>query len=148
MLLRSLYRKWSLAALGLLLGACAPLTAVGQAPTAEVTDAPAGVAVVVDAVTVEIGQGSPLPVSAIIDGRFPDECAQIVAVEQQVVDTEFQLTVLTTAGGAECQSPMGDLPFRMAVPLNAVALEPGTYTVTVNTASTTFSYPLAAASLP
>jgi len=141
MSVNSLYRGLSLALLSLALGACATVRAAGESAAPAPGSGPAGVPAVIDAVNVEIGVGSPLPVMLVVDSSFPDECAQIVAVQQQVVDGEFQVTLTTDDATADCLSPMGPLPFRLLVPLNAVALEAGTHTVTVNDVSTTFEYP-------
>lgn len=141
----SLYRGLGLALLSLTLAACATVRAAGESATPAPGSGPASVPAVIDAVKVEIGVGSPLPVMVVVDSSFPDECAQIVAVEQQVIDGEFQVTVTTGDATAECLSPVGTLPFRLMVPLNAVALAAGTHTVTVNDVSTTFEYPPTAA---
>jgi hypothetical protein len=130
----------TLALLGLLLAACSIARAEGVAPTPDISSGPALQPAVVDYVGVEIGVGSPIPVQVIIDTSFPDPCAQLVSVQQSWTGAEFQISVATSAADAACQSPMGPLPFRFAIPLNAAGLAPGTYTVTVNGFSTTFDY--------
>jgi hypothetical protein len=140
----STLKRLTLALLGLLLAACSIAQAEGVPPTPEVSHGPALQPAVVDYVGVEIGVGSPIPVQVIIDASFPDPCAQLVSVQQSWAGAEFQISVTTSAADAACQSPVGPLPFRFAVPLNAAGLEPGNYTVTVNGESTTFAYPPAA----
>jgi hypothetical protein len=93
----------------------------------------------VDHVAVEIGQGSPIPVNAVVSANFPDTCAQLGAIEQRLVGNVFEITMTTLSpAGAVC-APDG-LPFRTTIPLNVVGLEPGQYTVTVNGVSAGFTW--------
>jgi hypothetical protein len=133
-----------LALIGLLLAACAPVRAQGVAPTPQLEAIPAGQLAPVDYLAVEIGVGSPIPVQIVIDASFPDPCAQLVAIQQSHNGDTFEIAVLTSKEEEACASPVGTLPFRFAIPLNAAGLEPGTYTVTVNGETTTFTYPPAA----
>ena len=131
-----------LALLALWLAGCAPTSAPSATPTALADPAPAGQRAAVDAVNVEIGVGSPIPVNVMVDASFPDSCAQVASMEQNFAGSAFDIALTTSAADAACASPMGSLPFRLSIPLNAVGLEPGTYTVTVNDVSTTFEYGL------
>ena len=135
---------WRIALLGVLLTACVPVGSEGVAPTPRIDTAPAGQMAPVEYVGVELGVGSPIPVQVVIDTSFPDPCAQLVAVQQSFAEAEFTITVTTSPADTACASPVGPLPFRLAVPLNAAGLEPGTYTVIVNNEATTFAYGLEA----
>lgn len=131
--------------LAVLGAACIPVQSEGVAPTAVVGYLPTGELAPVEALSVEIGVGSPIPVQVVIDTSFPDPCAQLVGFQQNRAEGAFEFVVTTTPADADCASPVGPLPFRLTIPLNAAGLEPGTYSVIVNGATTTFSYPPAGA---
>jgi hypothetical protein len=137
--------RWMFALCAMLLAACSPIRASRVAPTPQVEVVPANQLAPVDFLAVEFGVGSPIPVQVVIDASFPDPCAQLVTVQQSRAGSAFDIAVMTSPADEACASPMGSLPFRFALPLNAAGLEPGTYTVTVNGKTTTFNYPPAAA---
>jgi hypothetical protein len=95
----------------------------------------------VDHVEIQVGVGSPIPVAVVVDGNFPDTCAQIADLRQQQEGNRFTLTLSATGSGGEGCIP-DSLPFRFAIPLNVVGLKEGTYRVTVNGASTEFKMPV------
>ncbi len=96
----------------------------------------------VDYVEVEVGVGSPIPVNVIVDGSFPDTCAQIGEIKQRVENFNIQIALSTISrSGSECAPD--PLPFRLRIPLNAVALSKGAYAVSANGVSTTFNWPSA-----
>jgi hypothetical protein len=113
-----------------------PPAAAGQAA------APTGLSEVkVDHVEVQVGVGSPIPVTILMDGNFPDTCAQIANLHQQQEGNQFMLTLTTSSPGGEgCINDT--LPFRAAIPLNIVGLKAGTYTVAVNGVSADFKMPI------
>ncbi len=98
----------------------------------------------VNHVGVEIGVGSPIPVDVVASGSWPDLCAQLSEIRQQIQDSRIEITLLTTPADPNCPPDYIGLPFRIAIPLNGVELPAGTYTVVVNGVSTTFTWPAAA----
>ena len=91
-------------------------------------------------VHIEIGVGSPIPVDAFISAQLPDTCAQFSRRESDTKDLLFEIRLRAMPGTRE-ECFRDTLPFRIAVPLNMVSLPTGTYTVKVNSASTTFQWP-------
>ncbi len=132
------------------LTACAPARATdpvkqATAPAATATTAskPDNLqALKVANVEVQIGVGSPIPVDAFISAELPDTCAQLAEVKQQLKDFTFEISLRATPGTRE-ECFRDTLPFRMVVPLNMVSLPNGTYSVSVNGVSTTFTWPSA-----
>src|SRR5512139_2164120 len=43
---------------------------------------------------VQIGVGSPIPVEVVASGTWPDLCAQVAQVEQQLSDSRFEIEIL------------------------------------------------------
>ncbi len=87
---------------------------------------------VIDQVEVEIGVGSPIPVSVNVSGNFPDTCAQIGELKQEIQGQDIWITILTTTPDEGEACIKDSLPFRMNIPLNVVNLPPGEYNVFVN----------------
>jgi hypothetical protein len=85
--------------------------------------------------------GSPIPVEVVASGTWPDLCAQIAEVQSEVNGFEIDVTVLASTT-LPCPPDRLGLPFRYAFPLNVVEMEPGTYTITINGASTTLDLPV------
>jgi hypothetical protein len=143
---KSLKSLFVLVMLAGVLAACAPAIADANAvPTSAPTTSPASShdqAVPVDHVEVEVGVGSPIPVNVIVDGSFPDTCAQIGEIKQRVENFNVQIT-LSTISRSDSECARDPLPFRVRVPLNAIALSKGEYTISANGMSTTFNWPSA-----
>lgn len=112
-----------------------------QAATAPAATPNGAREVQVDHVEVQVGVGSPIPVSLLIDMSFPDTCAQIADLHQQQEGNQFKLT-LTTVSRSDESCINDTLPFRAAIPLNIVGLKADTYTVTVNGVSAEFKIPV------
>jgi hypothetical protein len=107
------------------------------------TALPAGLRPIpVSNVTVDVGVGSPIPVDAFVSGEWPDLCAQLAQITQRFQGKTFEITLLATAGDPACPPDHLGLPFRIAIPINVVQLPEGTYTVTANGATTTFTVPV------
>lgn len=87
---------------------------------------------VIDQVEVEIGVGSPIPVSVNVSGNFPSTCAQIGEVTQELQGQEIWINILTNTPNESDGCIQDSLPFRMNIPLNIVNLPPGEYNVFVN----------------
>lgn len=93
-------------------------------------------------VQVDMGIGSPIPINVQVAGTWPELCAQLAAVEQQVSDFQFDITLLAHPGNLDCPPDHMGLPFGLAIPINVVELPQGSYTVTVNGRSTSFDVPV------
>ncbi len=86
----------------------------------------------IDAVQVQIGVGSPIPVEAIASGTWPDLCAQVAEVQQRLDGTQFAIEVLATPADPDCPPDLVGISFRIAFPLNMTGKPDGAYTVVVN----------------
>jgi len=115
------------------LTACAPVAVAAPAEVRPIS---------ISHVSLEVGVGSPLPVHIVASGEWPDLCAQLAEVRQVIDGTNIEVTLLAAPAQADCPPDYLGLPFRFDLPLNVVQLPAGTYTVTVNGASTTFELPV------
>lgn len=95
----------------------------------------------VEAVVVDVGVGSPIPVEIVASGTWPDLCAQLASVESHIDADNIEVTLLASPQQPDCPPDAMGVPFRVAVPLNAVELPEGRYTITVNGMATTFDWP-------
>ncbi len=95
----------------------------------------------VEAVVVDVGVGSPIPVEIVASGTWPDLCAQLARVESHIDAGNVEVTLLASPQQPGCPPDAMGVPFRVAVPLNAVELPEGRYTITVNGMNTTFDWP-------
>lgn len=95
----------------------------------------------VEAVSIEVGVGSPIPVEIVASGTWPDLCAQLARAEMEIDGYEITVNLHASAAQAGCPPDFVGLPFRVAVPLNVVELPAGTYTVSVGGATTSFAWP-------
>ncbi|MFW5942283.1 MAG: hypothetical protein ACOCXI_10810 [Chloroflexota bacterium] len=94
-------------------------------------------------VGVEIGVGSPIPVTAQIAGAWPTLCAQIGELSMVREGNQFHVTLMANPGPDDCPPDNVGLPFSMGLPINGTGgLAEGEYTVTVNGVSATFQVPL------
>jgi hypothetical protein len=94
----------------------------------------------VDQLEVQVDTGSPIPVEIGASGTCPDLCAQVASVESRMDDFNIHITVVASTF-KNCRLDNLGLPFRLAIPLNTVEMEDGTYTIIVNGASTTSELP-------
>lgn len=83
---------------------------------------------------VEVGLGSPTPVHVTIDLQYPNTCSQLSEVHQKIIkegdETKILIEVRVMEMGEVCIDD--PLSFRMVLPLNAVAMPKGIYSVEVN----------------
>ena len=93
-------------------------------------------------VQVEIGVGSPIPVTARVSGEWPGLCAQLAQINQSFENITFTVELLADSGRADCPPDQLGLPFAIGLPINPVELGEGSFTVTVNGSSATFDVPL------
>lgn len=95
----------------------------------------------VDDVSIEVGVGSPRPVTAVISANLPNTCSLLSEVRMHRDGNQYFVRLVAyTLTKADC-SPEA-LPMRIELPLNTINLPDGTYEVNVNGATTTFSMPL------
>lgn len=88
----------------------------------------------IDFAAVEVGLGSPTPVTVTVDVSFPNACSQISEVSQTLVQkdgkTSIQIEVQVADMGEICAEFQQS--FRMVLPINASGLPKGVYSVEVN----------------
>jgi hypothetical protein len=96
----------------------------------------------VEAVTVEVGVGSPIPVEIVASGTWPELCAQLAQTTMRIDGARIEVTLSATSAQPDCPPDYVGLPFRVAVPLNVVELPEGTYTVSVNGVTAEFVWPM------
>jgi hypothetical protein len=96
----------------------------------------------------EIGIGSPLPVELAVSGEFPNLCAQLAQVNSDYANQRFTFELLATPADPACPPDLLGLPFALRIPLNMVAMQPGTYTVSVNGLQTQVEWPPASTAEP
>jgi|GEM_PF-2149868 len=83
---------------------------------------------------VEVGMGSPTPVSVTVDVHFEKACSQIKSIEQTLTregeNTRISISIREVEFGETCV----DFPqtFRLILPINASGLGKGVYLVEVN----------------
>ncbi len=94
----------------------------------------AGQLAAIDFAQVEVGLGSPTPVTVTIDASYPSTCAQFSQISQEIIkdgeNTRIVIEVRVSDMGELCRQEA--LSFRMVLPINAVALPKGVYSVEVN----------------
>ena len=86
----------------------------------------------VEGLAVEIGRGSPLPVEVVASGTWPDLCAQLAEVSQQLSGDRIEISLSASPADPACPADLVGIPFRVAVPLNMAEVPFGTFTVVVN----------------
>jgi len=96
--------------------------------------------VAVEAVQVEVGRGSPLPVDVVVSGTYPDTCAQIAQVEQRITGTRIEISLMASGAQPNCPPDVVGLPLRIAIPLNMAQMPMTTYSIAVNGVETSFDY--------
>ena len=131
----------------LLLAAC---TGGGQEAIATATVAPAEATLspedsqptrgqaIVQSIDVLIMESFPVQVSVTASGSLPDGCTQIDEVISQRTDNAFRVAITTLRQpSAICTQAL--VPFEESVPLDVAGLPAGTYEVTVNGVSDSFT---------
>lgn len=105
-----------------------------SAPAVVETAEDAGDLAQVESAKVEVGLGSPTPVSVTIDAKIPNACSQISRVEQAHITDGNTTRIVIEIRIADMGEFCGDFPqsLRMIVPINASGLPKGIYEVEVN----------------
>jgi hypothetical protein len=92
----------------------------------------------VDSIQILMQESFPVQVNVRVRGELPDGCTVVDEVITQQTGTTFQSVIGTIRPGyAVCT--MATVPFEEVVPLDVVGLDAGTYTVTVNGISGSFT---------
>lgn len=91
-------------------------------------------------VEVQIGVGSPASADVVASGTWPDLCAQLAQIDQQLDGTRVVIKILATPADPQCPPDLLGLPFRIALPLNLVEMPYGSYIVEVNGVQTVFEW--------
>lgn len=83
---------------------------------------------------VEVGLGSPTPVTVTIDVTFPNACSQISEITQSLIKDNGKVKILIEVRVADMGEICTDFPqsFRVILPINASGLPKGLYSVEVN----------------
>ena len=91
----------------------------------------------VEAVNVEIGVGSPIPVHAIAEMNLPGTCAQLGEMRMhREGNTFFVWLIADVSERADCI--VDSIPFQLEIPLNIVNLPEGPYEVNINGTTASF----------
>jgi hypothetical protein len=93
----------------------------------------------VDAVNVDIGHGSPLPIHAIVSANLPNACAQLGEVRVHRNETTFFVRLIAYVP-AQTDCDPDTLPMRIEVPLNIAYAPEGPFEVNVNGATASFDH--------
>ena len=93
----------------------------------------------VDAVNVDIGRGSPLPIHAIVSANLPNACAQLGEVRVHRNETTFFVRLIAYVPAQTDCNP-DTLPMRIEVPLNIAYAPEGPFEVNVNGATASFDH--------
>jgi hypothetical protein len=93
----------------------------------------------VDAVNVDIGRGSPIPIHAIISANLPNACAQLGEVRIRRDETTFFVQLVAYVPAQTDCNP-DTLPMRIEVPLNIAYAPEGPYEVNVNGVTASFDH--------
>ena len=126
----------------LILSACAtaPTSLPSQPAPTETLPTETLRPLVVTDVTIEFGPGSPGLLEIVASGDWPDLCAQLAQVTSRIDGMDIQVELYATAADPACPPDYLGIPFRIPIPLNPVELPQGTYTVTVNSVTTSFAW--------
>ncbi|HEY5982268.1 MAG TPA: NBR1-Ig-like domain-containing protein, partial [Anaerolineales bacterium] len=121
--------------LGILLAACSSLAPVSNTP-AGLSSAPAPV----ESVEIQIGQGSPVQVSAVVRGHLTESCATLGESQVAFASNVFKISVVALSPNDRgCAQVV--TPFETTIALDTRNLPAGSYTVTANGVSAVFTLP-------
>ena len=127
------------------LAACSPAAPATLPPTVipSVTTVPtlASREAQVQSVEVQISQSNPPKASAVVHGNLTESCATLGESQVQYVSNTFQIRVYVNSP-ADIGCVQSTTPFDTTIPLDTKELPAGSYTVTANGVSTTFTLPV------
>ncbi|HEY1409196.1 MAG TPA: NBR1-Ig-like domain-containing protein [Promineifilum sp.] len=119
--------------------ATTPTSDAAAAPTAtSASSEPARGQAVVNAIDVQILESFPVQVHVVATGELPDSCTEIDEVISQRTDQTFRVAVTTIRQPSQvCTQAL--VPFEEVIPLDVAGLEAGTYEVSVNGVTGSFT---------
>jgi hypothetical protein len=92
-------------------------------------------------VQVEIGVGSPIPVTVVASGEWPTLCSQLAQTHLRYLpERQIHIELLADPGDPSCAVDRLNLPFSLRIPLNMVEMPVGKYSVIVNGVQTDFEW--------
>lgn len=117
------------------LSAATLLTACGASKdSGKNSGVPTGALAKIDSANVEVGLGSPTPITVTVDVSFEKACTQISSIEQTMLRDGNAMKIRITVRTADLGETCADFPqsFRLLLPINASGLQKGVYIVEVN----------------
>ncbi len=139
------YALFPLLLAALLLTACAPAVSLGGglgAPTGQPAVHSAPYLAQVDSLQVQVTEGSPQQVLALVRGTFSESCATLGDTQVQYSANTFRISVYAVSPVDRGCAPASS-PFQTSVPLDLTGLAPGDYTVTANGITAAFTLKVA-----
>ncbi len=139
------YALVSLILAGLLLTACSPAVSLGgglSAPTDQPAPRTAPYLAQVHSVQVQVTEGTPQQVRALVRGTFSESCASLGDTQVQYSANTFHIAVYAVSPVDRGCAPASS-PFETSVPLDLSGLTPGDYTVTANGITAAFTLKVA-----
>ncbi len=115
-----------------------PTVAPAEATLAPADSEPTRGQAVVDSIDVLIMESFPVQVSVTAQGNLPDGCTQIDEVITQQTGTTFRVAI-TTLRQPSAVCTLALVPFEETIPLDVEGLPAGTYEVSVNGVSDSFT---------
>ncbi len=92
----------------------------------------------IDSIEIRMLESMPVQVKVIVGGYLSDGCTRIDRITQERAGNDFRIAISTKRpAGVNC--PQVIVPFQETIPLDVLGLLAGTYTVTVNRVSDTFT---------
>lgn len=108
------------------------------APTPTVATEPVRGQAIVDSIQVLTLESFPVQVNVLARGELPDGCTTIDEVISQRVESDYRV-VITTLRQPDAVCTQAVVPFEETIPLDVANLPAGTYTVSVNGITGTFT---------
>ena len=92
----------------------------------------------IESIQIQKMESMPVQVSVLVNGWLSDSCTSLDQITQERDGKDFLITI-TTKRPADVNCLQMITPFQQTIPLDVLGLKAGTYTVTVNRMSDTFT---------
>lgn len=92
----------------------------------------------IESIQIQKSESMPVQVSVLVKGWLSDSCTSLHQITQEREGNDFLITI-TTKRPADVNCLQMIMPFEESIALNVLDLQAGTYTVTVNRLSDTFT---------
>lgn len=102
-------------------------------------EAPAGTEVFVDSLGAFIDSSTPKQVNVLVSGNVANSCVRLDDILAERIDDTFTLTAIASREGEICTEAL--MPFEHTVTIDIEGVQPGTYSVSMDNAETTFEVP-------